>query len=203
MIVIADYGTGNSGSIVNILRKLGHDSVLSAAPDEIAEAQKIILPGVGAFDTGMRRLRASGLAEAIENRTRKGIPLLGICLGMQLLTRGSEEGSEEGLGWIDARTVRFEFAPEHGKLRIPHMGWNTVERCAASPLTDALPRESRFYFVHSYYVKCANPDDVILNSTYGVKFVAAFQHDNIFGVQFHPEKSHRFGLSLLARFCSL
>ena len=200
MITIVNYGVGNLGSIQNMLKKVGHPSRISCDADEIASADKLILPGVGAYDAGMRQLNNSGLVPAILHAAQvRRVPLLGICLGMQLLARGSEEGQLPGLGLIDADVRRFRFAPESG-LKVPHMGWNVVRKAKVSPLLDENEEEVRFYFVHSYFVQCAHREDVLLTATYGHDFDAAFARDNILGVQFHPEKSHKFGMGLLRNF---
>jgi glutamine amidotransferase len=156
---------------------------------------------VGAFDAAMQRINGSGLREALEHKARVDkVPLLGICLGMQLLTRGSEEGTEPGLGWIGATTRRFPPLPG---LKVPHMGWNLVQPTRPHPLTDALPPEPRFYFVHSYHVQVDDPADSLLRAHYGIDFDAAIGHGNIVGAQFHPEKSHRFGMALLGNFARM
>lgn len=199
MITIIDYNMGNLGSIRNMLKKVGHESQITADPQLIAAADKLLLPGVGAFDAGMENLQRSGLIPLLNKRVLEDrIPALGICLGMQLMTGGSAEGKCCGLGWIDAEAVRFEFAD--AALKVPHMGWNRVIPTRSSPLTDNLPEDPRFYFVHSYYVRCHNADDVLLTTPYGDSFHSAFQRANVFGVQFHPEKSHKFGMTLLRNF---
>ncbi len=199
MIAIIDYNTGNLGSIRNMLKKLGVDSEVTSEPGRIEAADKLILPGVGAFDAGMDNLGRSGLIPLLEERALRGcVPVLGICLGMQLMTRRSAEGQRDGLGWIDAEAVRFETREEAPK--VPHMGWNRVEPTRRSPLTDGLPEEPRFYFVHSYHVLCRREEDVLLTTRYGLTFHSAFQRGNIAGVQFHPEKSHTYGMRLLHNF---
>ncbi len=205
MIAIVDYGMGNLGSIANMLRKLGAPVSIEAEPAGIARAGKLILPGVGAFDAAMERIDARGLRPVLQQRVLgDGVPLLGICLGMQLLTRSSEEGSRPGLGWIDARTLSFRSRIDSA-LKSPHMGWNVVSLQTESPLTAGFEtlEEPRFYFVHSYFVECADPGQTILRTTYGVSYDSGVQKGNIFGVQFHPEKSHRFGMRLLGNFASL
>lgn len=200
-IAIVDYGCGNLGSVANMFKHIGVAATITSDPAVIATAERIVLPGVGAFDTGMRTLRESGLIEPMEARVLGDhVPLLGICLGMQLLTASSEEGVEPGLGWVHARTRRF---PGQKGLKIPHMGWNSVSVPSPSPLTDGLPPESRFYFVHSYFVEVENPADSMLRCHHGIDFDAGVHHGNIFGVQFHPEKSHRYGMAFLKRFSDL
>ena len=199
-VAIIDYGSGNIGSIVNIFRKAGAPAVLSADPDELRRASHLVLPGVGAFDTCMRNLRQSGLIPVLEERVlRAGTPLLGICVGMQMLSRGSEEGVEPGLGWIDAATRRF-VAPPGSSMRIPHMGWNAVRPARPAPLFAGLEIGARFYFVHSYHVQCDDPANVAGVTEYGGPFTAAVRRGNIAGVQFHPEKSHKFGVRLIGNF---
>lgn len=204
MITIVDYGLGNLGSIANMLKKVGAEACISADPEAIARAEKLILPGVGAFDAGMANLEARGLASAIERRVRKdGVPLLGLCLGLQLCTRRSDEGSRKGFGWFDAETVRFTF-PAGGMTtpKIPHMGWNRVQIERAHPVFADLPADSRFYFVHSYHI--ANPDPVtaIATTEHGYRFVCGLAWNNIVGLQFHPEKSHRFGMQVFRNFAA-
>lgn len=199
MIAIVDCGLGNVGSVQNMLKRLGFKSKVTSDAGEVAAATKLILPGVGAFDSGMTRLRASGLIPAIEEKVgRSRTPILGICLGMQLLGRRSEEGTASGLGWIDAEAVRFSFSTPG--LRVPNMGWNTVRTARKTGLMAGLESGARFYFVHSYYLKCAAPEDVVLSSTYGHEFACGIERGNVLGVQFHPEKSHAFGMRLLRNF---
>jgi len=201
MIVIIDYGMGNLGSIVNMFKKVGAKAEVSSDLDVIAKAPKLLLPGVGSFDRAMERIDALGMKSVLEEQAlvvKK--PILGICLGMQLLTRGSEEGKLPGLGWIPADTKKFPILPG---LRIPHMGWNRVEPTTSSPLTHSLLDESRFYFVHSYCVQVDNQSNSILKCHYGLSFDAAIQQDNIFGAQFHPEKSHKFGMQIFKNFVNL
>jgi len=199
VITIVDYNTGNLGSIHNMLKKLGFESRISADPQVIAAAEKLILPGVGAFDAGMEHLEAAGLVPVLNKRVRENrVPVLGICLGMQLMAKSSAEGRRPGLGWIDAEVLRFE--PGGRALKVPHMGWNRVHPVRTSPLTEGLPEEPRFYFVHSYFVRCRRQEDVVLTTLYGDSFHSAFATGNVYGVQFHAEKSHKFGMALLANF---
>lgn len=201
MITVVDYGMGNLGSVLNMLRRVGVDAEVTGDAMRIAKAERILLPGVGAFDAAMERIHATCIRAVLEDKALgEKVPVLGICLGMQLLTRGSEEGVQPGLGWIQADTRRL---PSNLGLKIPHMGWNVAERTRPSPLTDGLEGEVRFYFVHSYCVFADNSDDVILRTRYGVDFAAAVQRDNIMGAQFHPEKSHRFGMQLLKNFSEM
>ena len=205
MIVIVNYGLGNLGSIQNMLKRVGiRDVTISSEAETILRADKLILPGVGAFDIGMERIHQSGLLDTLHIcalQQRK--PILGICLGMQLLTNGSEEGKLNGLGWIDAYTVRFAFTDNLQHLKVPHMSWNEVTIRRAHALVQNLPDATRFYFVHSYYVKCQNPENELISCKYGIDFTCGIQSDNIMGVQFHPEKSHKFGMQLLKNFSEL
>lgn len=201
MITIVDYKMGNLGSILNMLKKLGQAAQVTADPALIETADKLVLPGVGAFDAGMENLERSGLIPLLNRRVLEDrVPTLGICLGMQLMTRSSEEGARAGLGWVDAVALRFR--PTDVALKVPHMGWNRVIPARPSPLTDDLPEEPRFYFVHSYYVHCSDDADVLLTTPFGAPFASAFQRANVWGVQFHPEKSHKFGMALLRNFAT-
>jgi len=210
MITIVDYGMGNLGSIYNMfVKKIKVECEITADLDKIKSAKKLLLPGVGAFDKAMQRISEGGLRDALELKVLKEkTPILGICLGMQLLTKGSDEGKLLGLGWIDAYTHRFSF--EKGeRLKVPHMGWNEVSFSQESLLTDGInklvasPDKPRFYFVHSYYVKVNNQSNSILKTSYGHEFDSAIQKDNIYGAQFHPEKSHKFGVQLFKNFAEL
>ena len=199
-ISILNYGIGNTGSILNMLRKLRAPAEVVATPEAVSAATRLVLPGIGAFDACMGALQNCGLREALLQFAATGRPLLGICVGMQMLTLGSEEGNLPGLGLIRARTRRF--AASAG-LRIPHMGWDNIGwRLPEHPLARNLTHGSRFYFVHSYRVTCESADNTLAACTYGEEFAAAIAADNIAGVQFHPEKSHRFGLQLLSNFAS-
>ena len=199
-VSIVDYGIGNTGSIVNMLHKLRVDAALVSTPAQVAAAERLVLPGIGAFDACMGALRWSGLSDEVLEFAARGRPLLGICVGMQMLTLGSEEGELPGLGLIQAHTKRFAVP---AGLRIPHMGWDRVEWVAPQhPLARNMPQDSRFYFVHSYRVTCQSGADCVALCTYGEKFAAAIGSGSISGVQFHPEKSHRFGLALLNNFAT-
>lgn len=199
MITIVDYSMGNLGSIRNMLKKIGVESEITSDAKRVAAAEQLILPGVGAFDAGMENLERSGLIPVLHERvTRSRVPILGICLGMQLMTRSSGEGKREGLGLIDAETLRFEAGP--GAEKIPHMGWNLAHPTHPDPLLEGLPIEPRFYFVHSFHVRCRHDRDVLLTTRYGLDFHSGFHQGNVWGVQFHPEKSHRFGMQLLKNF---
>lgn len=202
MITIIDYGMGNLGSIVNMFKKIGVESQITSSLKQIESAKKILLPGVGAFDKAMQRINNSGIRDILDKKViKEEIPTLGICLGMQLLTNSSEEGKEKGLGYINASTKKF--FSKNNKIKIPHMGWNLVSKTNNSKLTDGLISESRFYFVHSYFVEVENQKNSILKTKYGLEFDSAIQNKNIFGAQFHPEKSHRFGMKLLENFSKI
>lgn len=203
MIVIVDYKTANLGSIINMLKRIGVAARVAAAPAELAGASAILLPGIGHFDTCARNLRSAGFAAALEDPVlRRRVPLLGICVGAQLLTRGSEEGDEPGLGWIDALTQRFP-ALEREDYKVPHMGWNLATPRRAHALFAGFETAPRFYFVHSYQMQCARPESVLATTTHGIEFASGIAKDNLAGVQFHPEKSHRFGMQLLRNFAQM
>jgi imidazole glycerol-phosphate synthase subunit HisH len=201
MITIVDYGMGNLGAILNMLNHLGHAAQISSRAEEVRAASKLILPGVGAFDAGMRNLTERGLRAALDEAvTENRTPILGICLGMQLLSHSSEEGMERGLGWIDAQTVRFRLETFKAELKVPHMGWNILQSVRSDPLLAGLDQHSRFYFVHSYHLVCRDPADVLGRTIHGYEFTSIVRRGHIQGTQFHPEKSHRFGMKLLGNF---
>jgi len=193
---------GNIASILNMFKRIGNrEVVLTKDITQIEKADKILLPGVGAFDNGTQHLQASGLIPVLNQKAQiQKVPVLGICLGMQLLTKRSEEGTEKGLAWIDAETKKFVF--EKADLKIPHMGWNYINVKKESPLISS-DKKQKFYFVHSYYVLCNNQNDVLASCSYGEEFTCMLQHNNIFGAQFHPEKSHKFGMELFEKFSKL
>ena len=193
---IVDYGVGNIGSLTNMFRHLGAEVVLCRDEEGIATAKRLVLPGVGAFDHAMTELRSRGLVDALTGYAETGAPLLGICLGMQLLLESSEEGVTHGLGLIQGGSVRFDGAGTG--VRVPQMGWNTVTPLRSSPLFEGLETENRFYFVHSYAVECADPADELGRTEYGRAYTSMVQHGNVVGMQFHPEKSHTFGMRLLS-----
>lgn len=201
MIAIVDYGMGNLGSIKNMLRKIGTQSIITSDPDEILKAEKLILPGVGSFDSGIKNLTELGLIEALNQRVLKDkIPILGVCLGIQLMTNGSDEGTIEGLGWFDAKTIKFNTEIVKEKLLLPNIGWRDVLLNKPSKLYNDMHEDPRFYFVHSYHLVSNKPSDVSMSAHYGYDYVVGLEHDNILGVQFHPEKSHKFGMKLYENF---
>lgn len=201
MITIVDYGMGNLGSIQNMFRRIGIGAEVTGDPAILGRASKILLPGVGAFDSAMQRINSSGLRAVLDHKAlQERVPIMGICLGMQLLTRTSEEGELPGLGWIPAVTRRF---PQLPGLKVPHMGWNLVSVVRDTPLTAGLAAESRYYFVHSYYVQAEDERHAVVKAHYGVTFDAVVAHDNLFGAQFHPEKSHRYGMAFLRNFAEI
>ena len=202
-VVILDYGMGNLHSVARKLRELKADPTISADPAVVAEAEKLVLPGVGHFGKAMENLRQRGLVEALDHAVRaRKAPILGICLGMQLMTRHSQEGDAEGLGWIDAEVVRFQVR-DALRFKIPHIGWNQIERRKDSALLRGIADLSLYYFVHSYHCVVRDRADVLTESAYELTFTSAFERDNVFGVQYHPEKSHDAGDALLRNFISL
>ncbi len=205
MIVIVDYGVGNVGSIKNMLRKIGKDAVIGRLPEDILSADKLILPGVGAFDTGMRCLKQSGLLPYLNKRVLEDrVHVLGICLGAQMMTRRSDEGMQSGLGGLAAETVRFNHDKLEGKWLLPNIGWRHVYPVKQEyTLMRNFEEIPRFYFVHSYHLKEDKPDIVTMQSEYGYHFTCALSDGNIHCVQFHPEKSHKFGMQLLKNFANL
>ncbi len=204
MIAIIDYNMGNVGSIANMIKKVGGEAVVTGDKDIIARAKKLILPGVGAFDSGMENIQQQGLLNVLSDMVlERKIPILGICLGMQLLCKRSDEGVLPGLSWIDAETVAFpRSSGDPTALKVPHMGWNRVSVKKPNALFRDMSEPPRFYFVHSYYVKCHHVEDILCQTDYGIAFTSAVQRDNIWGTQFHPEKSHKFGMQIFSNFMS-
>lgn len=205
MITIVNYGMGNLGSIANMLKRIGYDSIVTNNTDVIAQASKIILPGVGGFDGGMTNINQLNIISTLNQKVlEEKVPTLGICLGMQLMSEGSDEGEMPGLGWVKGRFKRFTFDTEIAKTyKVPHMGWNSVKRTKQSKVLNSELDKYRFYFVHSYYFEPQNHADVLGITNYQLDFASAFEVENITGVQFHPEKSHKYGMNLLANFASL
>ena len=203
MIKVLDYGMGNTASMLNMLRKAGGQAELCATPSDLNSATAIILPGVGSFDNAMTKLENTGFSEVLRSKViKEKIPFLGVCLGMQLLFEKSEEGKLKGLKWMEGDVKRFDFSDIQfdKRLKVPHMGWNIVAPKKYKGLFSSLEDEARFYFIHSYHVNCYNVSDVLATANYGYEFTCAIRHDNIWGIQFHPEKSHRFGIQVFKNF---
>lgn len=200
-VTIIDYGVGNTGSLMNMLKKIHIDAKISIYPEEIDSADKLILPGIGSFDYGMDRLKQLDLIDVLRTTVlQRNTPILGICLGMQLFTKSSEEGIRPGLGWFNAETVRFR-PPDSSQIKIPHMGWEMLEIRKSHNLFRESAVNAMYYFVHSYHVVCHDTEDILTTSSYGYDFVSSIAKDNIIGVQFHPEKSHKYGMKILENFC--
>ncbi len=199
MTAIIDYGLGNLGSIYNMLDAIGEDSVITDNKNKIHDCNRIILPGVGSFDAGMKNLEEKGLVSILNDEVNSGKSVLGICLGMQLLGRKSEEGKLAGLNFIPFDSVKFSF-PENNNLKIPHMGWDIVAFTQENKLLKNLTGTQRYYFVHSYHAKCDSEKNILMKCDYGYQFAASVVNENVYGVQFHPEKSHDFGMQLLKNF---
>lgn len=204
MIHIVDYGLGNIQAFMTMFKRLGFESTRARTVQDLRGATKLILPGVGAFDHAMELLDASGMRSNLEDLVHSsGVPVLGICVGMQILASGSDEGSRQGLGWIEGHVRSFAGNPASANLPMPHMGWNDVAATAGSPLFNGLEKDARFYFLHSYYFECGNHAHSSARAEYGSQFDCSVQKGNIFGVQFHPEKSHHWGTLLLKNFAEL
>jgi glutamine amidotransferase len=204
MIAIVDYGSGNVAAIMNTLRRRKIPHVLTCDPKELASADRYVLPGVGAFDPTMDNLMRTGLVEVLNEQVLgKGKKALGVCVGMHLLSEGSEEGLLPGLGWIKGKVRRIDTSRLNSLPKLPHMGWNSIDVTAAARLFDGIDTARGFYFLHSYYFDAANDDEVAARVTYGVELPCAVQRDNVYGVQFHPEKSHSNGTRLFENFAAL
>lgn len=204
MIGIINYGLGNLKAFSNIYKSLNIPFIVASKAGDLAHVTKVILPGVGAFDQAMDLLQRSGMRKSLDEMVLgKKLPVIGICVGMQILSCMSEEGKLNGLGWIDANTIKFHPSSSLKAICTPHMGWNNVKPIRDNGLLNGLDVDSRFYFLHSYFVHCNRSDDVLAVATYGQEFTCAVNHDNIYGVQFHPEKSHRSGIRLLKNFSEL
>lgn len=202
VITVVDYGSGNIGSILNMIRKVGGAAIATSDPDLLRQSKKLILPGVGSFDNAASKLRDLGLIQPIQECAQSGTPLLGICLGMHLLSDGSEEGELPGLGLIPGRVKKFQF-PKNSSLKIPHMGWNRVTVSKTHPIAIQQDEDSKFYFVHSYHYQCEDVSDELFKTYYGYEFASGVQRENVIGVQFHPEKSHRYGMEIFRKFIDL
>lgn len=201
MIVIVDYGMGNLHSVQSKIESLKYEAIISSRVEDIENASKLILPGVGSFARGIENIREYGLLEILNKKALLDkTPILGICLGMQLLTNFSEEGDAEGLSWVEGETRKFTFGNGEAKLRIPHVGWNTTSVRKKSVLFDNIPDNKRYYFTHSYYVACKGDETLVATTNYGYEFASVVQKDNIYGTQFHPEKSHQHGLQMIDNF---
>lgn len=201
--VIVDYGMGNLGSILNMLKYLDIDACISSSPEIVRKAKKIILPGVGAFDNGMAQLNALNMTEVLHHKALiEKIPILGICLGMQLMTMRSEEGTSDGLCWINANTIRIR-NEGNTEIKVPHVGWNCLNEINKHPLNEGIINDSRYYFVHSYAVICADSANTLSQTRHGIDFDSMIANDNLMGCQFHPEKSHRFGMKIFENFNKL
>ncbi|MDZ4390679.1 MAG: imidazole glycerol phosphate synthase subunit HisH [Gemmatimonadales bacterium] len=204
MITIIDYGLGNIGAFANVYKRMNVPAKVATTAEELADAERIILPGVGAFDHAMNLLNASGMRDTLDDLVMvQKKPVIGVCVGMQILTCGSDEGDQVGLGWIPGQVRHFSATAATQTLPLPHMGWNDVEPLAGQPLFKGVESNARFYFLHSYYFECAQTAHIAATAGYGHEFSCAVRKDNIFGVQFHPEKSHHFGAAVLKNFAEI
>lgn len=204
MIAIIDYGLGNVKAFANVYKRLNIPAIIAKHAEELKNATKVILPGVGAFDHAMKMLEKSAMKPVLDEMAlQNNVPVLGVCVGMQMLARSSEEGKLPGLGWIDGEVIGFKSSAAKYSIRVPHMGWNSIKPTRLNGLLQGLEVESRFYFLHSYYMRCSKSEDVFAITEYGAEFACAVSHGNIYGVQFHPEKSHQWGIKLLENFAGL
>ncbi len=204
MITIIDYGVGNINAFVNVYKRVNIPVKIAKTVADLEGAQKLILPGVGHFDHAMLELIASGMREKLDELVQvKKVPVIGICVGMQMMGNSSDEGKLEGLKWIDASIKKFDETKIQQVTRLPHMGWNDVHPVISNPLFDGLEKDALFYFLHSYYFECNNMADILATSEYGGEFTCAAHHENVYGIQFHPEKSHHYGETLLHNFAKL
>lgn len=204
MITILDYGLGNVGAFANVYKRMNIPARLARSADDLADAERIILPGVGSFDHAMDLLDASGMRDALERKVMNdGVPVVGVCVGMQMLAEGSDEGERLGLGWVPGRVRHFSHSRANRNLPMPHMGWNDVKPVAGQQLFKTLETDARFYFLHSYFFECADQGDAAAYADYGFEFACAVRRGHVYGVQFHPEKSHHFGAALLKNFAEV
>jgi glutamine amidotransferase len=204
MIAIINYGLGNIRAFVNVYERLHVSVIVAKTGNDLSPASKLILPGVGSFDHAMGKLDSSGMRDAIEELVLgRQVPILGVCVGMQMLAKSSEEGKLPGLGWIDGSVRKFDTQSLNGKVLLPHMGWNTINAKERNELLGAFDQGCRFYFLHSYYFECCDQRDSVATTEYGIKFSSAVNNENVYGVQFHPEKSHHWGIQLLKKFADL
>lgn len=204
MIAILDYGLGNISAFANVYKRLNIPVAIATKVDDLKNASKVIIPGVGAFDQAMQKLNKSGMRQCLEEIVmHRHVPALGICVGMQILACTSDEGSMPGLGWIEGVVKKFNHTVSNQSLRLPHMGWNNIKATKSNALLQGIDLDARFYFLHSYYYKSEKYQDVIAISTYGEEFACAVNYRNVFGVQFHPEKSHQWGIQLLRNFARI
>ena len=204
MITIIDYGVGNINAFVNVYKRVNVPTKIAKTAADLEGAQKLILPGVGHFDHAMSELIKSGMREKLDELVLvQKLPVIGICVGMQMMGNSSDEGKLEGLKWIDASVKKFDETKIQQVTRLPHMGWNDVNPVISNPLFEGLEKDALFYFLHSYYFECNNADDILAISEYGGQFTGATHHENVYGIQFHPEKSHHYGETLLHNFAKL
>lgn len=204
MIGLIDYGVGNIRAFANIYKQLDIEHKICKNVADLAGCDKVVLPGVGAFDHAMEKLYESGMKEQLDEMVlNQGVPVVGICVGMQMLAKRSDEGTSAGLGWIDGEVKKFDVSTIPYKTHLPHMGWNDIEVVKSSPIMKDLEQDAKFYFLHSYYFHCNHQENAIAKTEYGIHFTCAVNNKNIFGVQFHPEKSHKFGITLLKNFAEL
>ena len=204
MITIVNYGVGNIFAFINVFKRLNIQTKIASNKEDLIGAEKLILPGVGSFDYAMTQLNKSGMRDSLDYLVlEKRISVIGICVGMQMMGKRSDEGEMQGLAWIDAEVKKFDEKLIHHRTKLPHMGWNDIRSIHSNPLFKGLETESIFYFLHSYYFHCNNKDDIIACSNYGIEFTSAVNSKNIYGIQFHPEKSHNYGEKLLFNFSNL
>ncbi|MCZ6664123.1 MAG: imidazole glycerol phosphate synthase subunit HisH [Gammaproteobacteria bacterium] len=204
MIKIVDYGLGNVRAFLNVYKRLDIPAAVARTAADLGGASRVVLPGVGAFDHAMELLQQSGMRETLDDLVLScNVPVLGVCVGMQILVESSEEGQASGLCWINGSVRKLRAADEHQRLRLPHMGWNDVEPVGSFKLFDGLEKDARFYFLHSYHFDCEAREQVLAETGYGTRFVCAVRSGNIYGVQFHPEKSHQYGTRLLKNFAEV